>query len=91
MYTNTLYDVKFQHINIEDWTEHIPSGPTKPTVYMGKKLNSIYSNIYFLTNRRKGYRYNLTTQIYKELKKKFLWENDNHISLSDAYLHLWRL
>ncbi|MEP6750261.1 MAG: carboxypeptidase regulatory-like domain-containing protein, partial [Bacteroidota bacterium] len=65
LYTKTLYDVKFQQINIKDQVEYYTSGPTASPVYTGGKLNSQYSNVYLLTNTKEGYRYNLTGQISK--------------------------
>ena len=63
MYTKTLYDVKFQQINIKDSVQYFADGPSATPVYVGGKLYSKYSNAYFLTNTTEGYRYNLTAQI----------------------------
>lgn len=65
LYTKTLYDVKFQQINIKDSVEYFSSGPTQSPVYVGGKLNSQYSNVYLLSNTKEGYRYNLTAQLTK--------------------------
>lgn len=65
MYTKTIYDVKFQQINIKDSVQYYSTGPTQTPYYVGGKLNSNYSNIYFLTNTKQGYRYNLTAQLSK--------------------------
>jgi hypothetical protein len=65
LYTKTLFDVKFQQINIKDSVQYYTSGPTHSPVYVGGKLYGNYSNAYFLTNTKEGYRYNLTTQISK--------------------------
>jgi hypothetical protein len=65
LYTKTLFDVKFQQINIKDQVEYFTSGPTKSPVYTGGKLNSQYSNVYLLSNTTQGYRYNLTAQLSK--------------------------
>jgi len=65
MYTKTIHDVMFQQINIKDSVQYYSTGPTQTPYYVGGKLNSQYSNVYFLTNTSKGYRYNLTTQISK--------------------------
>lgn len=65
MFTKTLYDVKFQQINIKDSVQYFTSGPTLSPVYVGGKLYGNYSNVYFLTNTTEGYRYNLTAQISK--------------------------
>ncbi len=63
LYTKTLYDVKFQQINVKDQVEYYTTGPTQSPVYTGGKLNSQYSNVYLLTNTTEGYRYNLTAQL----------------------------
>jgi hypothetical protein len=65
LYTKTLYDVQFKQINIKDQVEYYSQGPTQSPVYTGGKLNSIYSNVYLLTNTTQGYRYNLTAQLSK--------------------------
>ncbi|MEP7279418.1 MAG: carboxypeptidase regulatory-like domain-containing protein [Bacteroidota bacterium] len=65
LYTKTMYDVKFQQINIKDQIEYYTSGPVQSPIYTGGKLNSQYSNVYLLTNTTEGYRYNLTAQLSK--------------------------
>jgi len=65
MYTKTLYDVKFQQINIKDSVQYFADGPTQSPVYVGGKLYSNYSNVYLLTNTTEGHRYNLTVQLSK--------------------------
>ena len=65
LYTKTMYDVRFQQINIKDQVEYYTSGPTQSPVYTGGKLNSQYSNVYLLSNTTEGYRYNLTAQLNK--------------------------
>lgn len=65
LYTKTLYDVKFEQINIKDSVQYYSSGPTQTPVYVGGKWYGNYSNVYLLTNTTEGYRYNLTAQIGK--------------------------
>ncbi len=67
LYTKTIYDVKFQQINLRDSSTFLTSGPTQTPVYLGsnQKNNSTFSNAYFLSNTKEGYRYNLTAQISK--------------------------
>ncbi|MBA2249807.1 MAG: TonB-dependent receptor [Chitinophagaceae bacterium] len=65
MYTKTIYDVKYEQINLKDSVQYFSTGPTQTPVYVGGKYNSAYSNIYYLTNTKEGYRYNLTAQISK--------------------------
>ena len=67
LYTKTVYDVKFQQINLRDSSTFLTSGPTQSPVYLGsnQKNNTAFSNAYFLSNTKEGYRYNLTAQISK--------------------------
>jgi hypothetical protein len=65
MYTKTLYDVQFQQINIKDTTAYYSTGPTQSPVYIGGKVNGVFSNVYLLTNTTQGWRYNLTAQLSK--------------------------
>ena len=82
LYTKTLYDVQFQQINLFDSTQYFTSGPTQSPVYVARgsgtngKYNSAYSNVYFLSNTTKGYRYNITGSVSKttndiKIGKKF--------------------
>ncbi len=65
LYTKTIYDVKYQQINLKDSVAYYTTGPTQTPVYVGGKYNSAYSNVYFLTNTKEGYRYNITGQLSK--------------------------
>ena len=65
MYTKTIYDVKYEQINLKDSVQYFSTGPTQTPVYVGGKYNSAFSNVYYLTNTKEGYRYNLTGQISK--------------------------
>lgn len=71
LYTKTLYDVKFQQINLFDSAQYFTSGPTQSPIYVARgsgtngKYNSAYSNVYFLSNTTEGYRYNITGSISK--------------------------
>jgi Carboxypeptidase regulatory-like domain len=94
LYTKTLYDVKFQQINLFDSAQYFTSGPTQSPIYVARgsgtngKYNSAYSNIYFLSNTTQGYRYNITGSISKttndiKLGGKFLL--DMNWSLAYTY------
>lgn len=65
MYTKTIHDVKYEQINLKDSVAYFSTGPTQTPVYVGGKYNSSFSNVYYLTNTKEGYRYNLTAQISK--------------------------
>ncbi|MBC7652105.1 MAG: TonB-dependent receptor, partial [Deinococcales bacterium] len=90
LYTKTVYDVKFQQINLRDSSTFYPSGPTQTPWYLGsnQKNNTVFSNAYFLSNTKEGYRYNLTAQISKAGNKtKF---GSNHfiaLNYSVAYTY----
>jgi hypothetical protein len=87
LYTKTLYDVRFQQINIKDSVQYYSSGPTQSPVYVGGKLNSQYSNVYFLSNTKEGYRYNLTAQISKTGSNYKLGYHSLNINWSAAYTY----
>ena len=67
LYTKTLQDVKFENINLADNATYLAQGPTESPRYsaaaFGSKVNSNFSNAFFLTNTQKGYRYQLTGSI----------------------------
>ena len=87
LYTKTLYDVKFQQINVADNVQYFTSGPTQSPVYVGGKLNSQYSNVYLLTNTTKGYRYNLTAQLNKNSNFTKLGSHRISLNWSAAYTY----
>ena len=72
LYTKTLYDVKFQQINLKDTFIYLPTGPTQTPLYYssgasGQRVNTSFSNAYLLSNTTEGYRYNITGQLSKNL------------------------
>jgi hypothetical protein len=94
LYTKTLYDVKFQQINLFDSAQYFTSGPTQSPVYVARgsgtngKYNSAYSNVYFLSNTKEGYRYNITGSISKTTNNIKLGNNhalDLNWSLAYTY------
>jgi len=87
LYTRTLYDIRFQQINIKDSVQYFSSGPTSSPVYVGGKLNGQYSNVYLLTNTSQGYRYNLTAQISKTNSDLKLGAHELDINWSAAYTY----
>ncbi len=87
MYTKTIYDVKFQQINIKDQVEYYTSGPTQIPVYTGGKLYGGYSNAYFLTNTKEGYRYNLTAQLSKTTNNIKVGMHALNLNWSAAYTY----
>ena len=87
MYTKTLYDVKFQQINVKDSVAYFTSGPTETPVYVGGKLNGDFSNIYFLSNTTEGYRYNLTAQISKVANNIKMGRRSLNFNWSAAYTY----
>lgn len=87
LYTKTLYDVKFQQINIKDSAQYYTTGPTQSPVYVGGKLYSGYSNAYFLTNTKEGYRYNLTAQLSKTTNNIKVGNHSLNLNWSAAYTY----
>lgn len=87
LYTKTLQDVKFEQINIKDSVQYFSTGPIQTPVYVGGKLNSQFSNAYFLTNTTVGYRYNLTAQISKTTNNIKLGNHLFNLNWSAAYTY----
>ena len=87
LYTKTIYDVKYEQINLKDSVAYFTSGPTQTPVYVGGKYNSNYSNVYFLTNTSEGYRYNLTAQLSKSTPNVAVGKYFANINWSAAYTY----
>ncbi|MDQ6609509.1 MAG: carboxypeptidase regulatory-like domain-containing protein [Bacteroidota bacterium] len=86
LYTKTIYDVKYEQINLKDSVQYFSTGPTQTPVYVGGKYNNAFSNVYYLTNTSKGYRYNLTAQLSK-LSNMQLGGRQFSMSWSTAYTY----
>ena len=82
LYTKTLEDVKFENINLADNVTYFNGGPQLNSTgangpnlspryvaapYGGTKVNSSFSNAFFLTNTHQGYRYQLTGSVGQTL------------------------
>jgi len=87
MYTKTIYDVKYEQINLKDSVQYYSTGPTQTPVYVGGKYNPAFSNVYYLTNTSLGYRYNLTAQISKAGNNVDLGHNKFNMNWSLAYTY----
>lgn len=87
MFTKTMYDVQFKQINIKDSVQYFTSGPTQSPVYVGGKYNSIYSNVYLLTNTTEGYRYNLTATLSKSTNNISVGDKKLNVNWSAAYTY----
>ena len=87
MYTKTIYDVKYEQINLKDSVAYFSTGPTKTPVYVGGKYNSTFSNVYYLTNTKEGYRYNLTAQISKASNNIKMGMHSFNMNWSLAYTY----
>ncbi|MFD2719483.1 carboxypeptidase regulatory-like domain-containing protein [Hymenobacter monticola] len=84
LYTKTLQDVKFQNINLTDNVTYLANGPTQTPVYSApaggsNRVNSGFSNAFFLTNTTQGYRYQLTGSVGQTI--------NNLIDASVAYTY----
>jgi hypothetical protein len=66
LYTKTLYDVKFQQINLKDDYKYYEVGPTQSPIYAGTKINTAFANTFLLSNTTQGYRYNFTGKVEKQ-------------------------
>ena len=87
LYTKTLYDVKYEQINLKDSVAYYSTGPTQTPVYVGGKYNANYSNVYFLTNTTEGYRYNLTLQLSKTTNNLNIGKHQFNMNWSAAYTY----
>ncbi len=87
LFTKTIYDVKYEQINLKDSVAYFTSGPTQTPVYVGGKYNSNYSNVYFLTNTSEGYRYNLTAQLSKATNNISMGKTVANMNWSVAYTY----
>ncbi|MBV7534104.1 carboxypeptidase regulatory-like domain-containing protein [Chitinophaga sp. sic0106] len=66
IYTKVVHDLMFQQINLVDNPTYYAYDVNKQQpIYSGKKINSLYTNAYLLSNTNKGYRYSVTGQIQK--------------------------
>jgi hypothetical protein len=87
LFTKTIYDVKYEQINLKDSVAYFTSGPTQTPVYVGGKYNSNYSNVYYLTNTSEGYRYNLTAQLSKATNNIAIGKTVANMNWSVAYTY----
>ncbi len=87
LYTKTVYDVKYEQINLKDSVAYFSSGPTQTPVYVGGKYNAAYSNIYYLTNTSEGYRYNITAQLSKTTNNLAIGKHQFNMNWSAAYTY----
>ena len=87
LYTKTIYDVKFQQINIKDSVQYFNSGPTQSPVYVGGKWFAGYSNVYMLTNTKEGYRYNLTASLSNSVNNIKAGKHTFNYNWSAAYTY----
>ncbi|HVI47285.1 MAG TPA: carboxypeptidase regulatory-like domain-containing protein, partial [Chitinophaga sp.] len=66
IYTKVIKDLMFQQVNLVDNPTYYAYDVNKQQpIFSGKKINSLYTNAYLLSNTDKGYRYSITGQISK--------------------------
>ncbi|QQL50033.1 TonB-dependent receptor [Mucilaginibacter ginkgonis] len=75
IYTKTIYDLKFQHVNLVDNVIYYPydTQHQQPIFVAGangnggtsQAISNLYTNAYLLSNTSLGYRYSITGQIAK--------------------------
>ena len=87
LYTKTIYDVKYEQINLKDSVAYFSTGPTQSPVYVGGKYNAAYSNVYYLTNTKEGYRYNITAQLSKVTNNLSIGSHQFNMNWSAAYTY----
>ena len=66
IYTKVIHDLKFQQVNLVDNPTYFAYDVNKQQpIYSGKKINSLYTNAYLLSNTDQGSRYSITAQVSK--------------------------
>ncbi len=65
IYTKVLYDLKFQQVNKTDNVTYFSYDTNHEMPVYTTNINSNFSNAYMLSNKKEGYRYNLTAQLQK--------------------------
>jgi hypothetical protein len=72
VYTKTLQDVLYKTINLKDSTAPLVGTGDNRTVYLGngnaQKNNASFTNVFLLSNTNKGYRYQVSGTVFKEIK-----------------------
>ncbi|TKK67742.1 TonB-dependent receptor [Ilyomonas limi] len=82
LYTKTLQDILYQDLNLApSATDLILGNSTRP--FYGKKVDSLYSNVYSLGNTNKGYSYNITVSLSKSTRNG--WSGSLAYSLGHSY------
>ncbi|HXB39664.1 MAG TPA: carboxypeptidase regulatory-like domain-containing protein [Bacteroidia bacterium] len=77
MYTQVIYDVKFQQVNLKDSVKYYAQDVNHvQPVYLsggpnGQRIDNSFSSAYMLTNTNQGYRYQLTAMLSKQYKFGF--------------------
>jgi len=76
MYSKMLQAIQFKSINIKDSTANYVGADARP-YYLGngdeKKINPNFTNVFLLTNTKKGYKYSVTAQLKQRIKNKANW------------------
>ena len=79
--------MKYEQINLKDSVAYFSTGPTQSPVYVGGKYNAAYSNVYYLTNTKEGYRYNITAQLSKVTNNLSIGSHQFNMNWSAAYTY----
>jgi Carboxypeptidase regulatory-like domain len=68
-YTKVISDILIQQVNLFDSVKYNPSDiGLQQAVYLGGRNSNSYSNVYYITNTDKGYRYTITGMVQKSFK-----------------------
>lgn len=73
IYTQTIYDIYFQTLNLKDSTGQLPNTGDDRPIYLGsgdaQRVDPAFANVFYLTNTRLGYRYQLSASLQKKFKR----------------------
>lgn len=83
IYTKNLEDVLYKDLNLAPSTANLVVGNTTRPWFNSNKINAAYSNLYTLTNTKKGYSYNIALSLSKQFSQG--WFASAAYSLGHSY------
>jgi hypothetical protein len=67
IYTKTLFDTKFETLNLKPNSVPLSSWDARP-YFSGEKVDTDYTSVFAVTNTKKGHRYSFSTNLRKTAK-----------------------
>ncbi len=68
LFNKTINTIKFQNLNIAEATGEVVLGNSRRPLY-GSRVDNNFTDVIYMTNTSKGYSYNLTAQLQKEMTR----------------------